>query len=106
MAKYMFAVSYTKQGLDGIRAEGAQARIGAIGKLIESIGGTLESFYFAFGDVDAYVVVDLPDDETAAALALAVSGSGAVSTRTTKLLTAAQVDAAIAKTVPYRPPGG
>jgi uncharacterized protein with GYD domain len=73
--------------------------------VIESLGGALEAFYFAFGDVDAYVMVDLPDDETAAAVALAVSGSGAVATRTTKLLTAEQVDIAIGKGVPYRPPG-
>lgn len=105
MAKFMFAANYTSAGIEGVRAEGAQARIGAIASLIETLGGKLEAFYFAFGDVDAYVVVDLPDDETAAAVAMAVSGSGAVSTRTTKLLTATQVDAAIAKTVPYRPPG-
>jgi uncharacterized protein with GYD domain len=74
--------------------------------VIESLGGTLDGFYFAFGEVDAYAVVDLPDDETAAAVALAVSGSGAVTTRTIKLLTAEQVDVAIGKGVPYRPPGG
>lgn len=106
MPKYMYAANYTKQGLDGVRAEGAQARVDAIGGLIATLGGTLEAFYFAFGDCDAFVLVDLPDDETAAALALAVNASGAVTTRTIKLLTGRQVDAAIGKTVPFRPPGG
>jgi uncharacterized protein with GYD domain len=105
MPKYMYAATYTKEGLDGVRAEGAEARVGAIRSLIGSLGGTLESFYFAFGEVDAYVVVDLPDDETAAAIGLAVSGSGVVSARTVKLLTGEQVDLAMAKTVPYRAPG-
>jgi len=105
MPKYMFAASYTKQGLDGVRAEGAQARVDALAPVFESMGGHLDGFYFAFGDVDAYALAELPDDETAAAVALAVSSSGAVTTRTIKLLTADQVDAAIAKAVPYRAPG-
>jgi uncharacterized protein with GYD domain len=106
MPKYLYAASYNKAGLDGIRLEGAQARIDALGPLIDSVGGKLEAFYFAFGDVDAYVLVDLPDDETAAAFSLAVSASGRVSARTIKLLTAEQIDSALGKTVPYRPPGG
>ena len=65
----------------------------------------MEAFYFAFGEVDAYVLVDLPDDETAAAVSLAVTGSGAAETATIKLLTTDQIDAALAKSVPYRPPG-
>jgi uncharacterized protein with GYD domain len=105
MPKYMFAATYTKQGLEGIRSAGGQSRIDAIGSMAEGVGGKLESFYFAFGDVDAYVIVDLPDDETAASVALTVGASGAAGVRTTKLLTAAQVDAAIGKTVGYRPPG-
>jgi uncharacterized protein with GYD domain len=105
MAKFLFAATYTKQGIDGVRASGAQARLDAIGALVGSVGGVVEAFYFVFGDADAYVVVDLPDDEAAAAVALAVVGSGAASTRTTKLLTAAQVDAAMAKGISYRPPG-
>jgi len=105
MAKYLFAASYTKQGVEGIRAKGGQARADAIRSLAEGLGGTMETFYFAFGDVDAFVIVDLPDDETAAAVALAVGASGAAGVRTTKLLTPAQVDAAAGKTVDYRPPG-
>ncbi len=106
MSKYLYAVCYTKEGFDGVRSEGAQARIDAVRTVTESVGGTLETFYFAFGDVDAYVIVDLPDDETAAAFSLAVTASGRVNLNTTKLLTAAQIDGALGKDVPYRPPGG
>ncbi len=65
-----------------------------------------ELFYLAFGDADAYVIADLPDNVTAAAGAAAVGSTGAVSVSTTVLLTPAEVDEAFAKTVDYRPPGG
>ena len=105
MPKYMFMASYTSQGLDGVRNKGAKDRAAAIGDLAQGMGGALDGFYFAFGEVDAYVLVDPPDDETAAAVSLAVTGSGAANTRTVKLLlTTDQVDAALAKSVPYRPP--
>ena len=70
-----------------------------------SAGGTLEAFYFAFGGVDAYVIVDLPDNASAAAMALAVGQSGMSSTKTVVLLTPEEMDAAAKKTIAYRPPG-
>ena len=105
MPKFMVEVKYTSAGLQGVRKEGAGARIRAISTLAGQLGGSMESFYFSFGDVDAYVIVDLPDDETAAALAIAVDASGLVSITTTKLLTGEQVDQALAMSVPYRAPG-
>ncbi|NUR10208.1 MAG: GYD domain-containing protein [Nocardioidaceae bacterium] len=105
MPKFLFAASYKPEGLEGVRKEGADARIRAIEGLVADLGGKVESFYFAFGDVDAFVTVDLPDDETAAAMTLAVGASGLVTTTTTKLLTGAQIDQAFAKSVPYRAPG-
>ena len=65
----------------------------------------MDSFYFAFGDVDAYSIVDLPDNASAAAISLAVAQSGAVATKTVVLLTPEEMDAARNKTVDYRPPG-
>ena len=70
------------------------------------MGGTLEAFYFGFGKHDVYVLADLPDNATAAALSLAVSASGAVQASTVVLMTPAEVDEATKKTVDYRPPGG
>ncbi|MEX1170655.1 MAG: GYD domain-containing protein, partial [Chloroflexota bacterium] len=85
--------------------EGGTSRTKAVTTLAESLGGSLESYYFAFGDDSYFVVVDLPNDEAAAACALVVAASGAVSNSTIKLLTPAQVDAAIKLSPNYRAPG-
>jgi uncharacterized protein with GYD domain len=105
MAKYMFEAHYTAEGAKGIISKGGSARRTAVEKAVAGLGGRLEAFYFAFGDVDAYVIVDLPDNTTAAALALAVAQSGLVSTKTIVLLTCEETDAATKKTVAYRGPG-
>ena len=70
-----------------------------------SIGGTPEAYYFAFGEDDVVAIFDLPDDEAAAALSIAVNAGGAAKATVTKLLTAEQVDEAFKRTVAYRPPG-
>ena len=77
----------------------------AVEKAIAGLGGKLEAFYFAFGSSDAYVIADLPDNATAAAMALAVGQSGLASTKTVVLLTVEEADAATKKTVAYRGPG-
>ena len=74
--------------------------------VVKDLGGTVEAFYFALGDADALVVVDVPDKVSVAAVRLAVNASGAVSTKTTVLLTAEEMDAACRKSVAYSPPGG
>ncbi len=106
MAKYLLEVEYTPEGIRGVRSEGGSARQSAAAALCESLGGTIESFYFAFGGTDAYVVADFPDDVSAAAAALTVSAGGGASVRTVVLLSAAELDAAAAKPATYRPPGG
>ncbi len=105
MPKYLFKANYTHDGLQGLMSAGGASRVAAVDALAASVGGTSEGFYFAFGDVDAYVIVDLPDDEAAAAAALTVGASGGATVETVKLLTVDQIDAAIARTVDYRPPG-
>ena len=71
-----------------------------------NLGGKgLESFSFAFGDHDAYVVVDLPDNESAAAVAIAVNTGGGATVKTIVLLTPEEIDAAAKRSVDYRPPG-
>jgi uncharacterized protein with GYD domain len=106
MPKFLFEAHYTAAGAKAILAEGGTARRAAVEKAVKGIGGKLEAFYFAFGDVDAYVIADLPDNVTAAAMALAVSQSGIASTKTVVLITPEETDAAGKKTVGYRPPGG
>jgi uncharacterized protein with GYD domain len=73
--------------------------------MVEAMGGKLEAFYYAFGDSDAFVIVDAPDNATTAAISLAVNSSGAVALKTTPLLTPEEIDQAAQKTVSYRPPG-
>lgn len=105
MPKYLFEASYTSEGVKGVQTAGGNSRRDAVADLAKSVGGQLEGFYFAFGEADAYVIVDLPDNESAAAVALTVGASGATSVKTVVLLTPDEVDAAAKRSVDYRPPG-
>jgi len=105
MPKYLISANYTAEGMAGVRAAGAKSRVDAVAAMLEAMGGRLESFHFAFGETDVFVIVDAPDDEAVAAVSIAINGSGAVSTRTTKLLTVEQIDEALRRSVDYRPPG-
>jgi uncharacterized protein with GYD domain len=107
MAKYLVKASYSTEGMKGVAKEGGSGRVAAVEQLIQGLGGKVESFYFAFGTSDAYIIVDLPDNSSAAAVAAAVGSSGALSSyETVVLLTPSEVDAAMKKAVSYRPPGG
>jgi uncharacterized protein with GYD domain len=106
MRRFMFKVSYTKDGMQGVIKEGAASRQATIEKMAAGMGGSIASFDFAFGDTDVYVIAEMPDEITAAAVATAVAASGAASIDTVVLLSADDIDAAIAKHAPYRPPGG
>jgi uncharacterized protein with GYD domain len=105
MAKYLFRASLSPEGIAGVIAEGGVARRGVIQKAIETLGGSLESFYFAFGDDDVLVTCELPDNETAAAFAMETSASGRVSVSTTVLVTPEQIDVAREKKSGWRAPG-
>ena len=106
MPKYLLKASYSTSGVKGVAKEGGTGRVDAVRHATASVGGTLEAFYFAFGDHDAYVIVDLPDNEAATALALVVNSSDAVTVETIPLLTPEEVDAASKKSVEYRAAGG
>jgi uncharacterized protein with GYD domain len=105
MPKYLFQASYTVEGVRGLLKEGGSSRRAAIEKAAQSVGGKVESFYFAFGETDVYVIADLPDNATAAALALTVSAAGTASARTIVLLSPEEADMAVKKTPSFRPPG-
>jgi uncharacterized protein with GYD domain len=105
MKKYLIKASYNSNGVKGIMKDGGSKRKSEVKKMIEGLGGKLESFYFAFGEHDAYVTVELQDDITAAAAVSKVNSSGVVSVSTTVLLTPEDVDAAIKKSVSYKAPG-
>ncbi|HUG87002.1 MAG TPA: GYD domain-containing protein, partial [Euzebya sp.] len=97
--------NYVGDGIRGLQREGGSKRRDAITELIESLGGTLESVYYAFGPTDIFLIVDLPDHASAAAASLVTNASGAVTASITVLLTAEDMDAAAQKTPLYRAPG-
>jgi len=103
--KLMIAGRYTDQGTKGLIKEGGSARKAAVQKAVTGLGGKLESIYYAYGDADVYVVVDMPDTTSALALSLVVNASGAVHIKTIPLITVEEVDAACKKSVDYRPAG-
>ncbi len=105
MPKFLIEASLTAQGAKGVQSEGGTSRKEAVTSAVESVGGQLESFHFGFGESDVFVVADFPDNQGAAAMALAVNSSGAVTTRTVVLLTPEEVDEAAKRSVAYRPPG-
>ena len=105
MPKFLIEATYTQEGAKGVQGAGGSSRRDAVASVAEGLGGSLESFHFGFGDSDAYVIVDLPDNESAAAVALTVNASGGATTKTVVLLTPEEVDAAAQRSVDYRPPG-
>jgi len=104
MAKYLLEVNYTLDGVRGVVAKGGSARKAAATAAAKSLGGKVDSFYFAFGGTDVFVVADLPDNTAAAALSLSVTAGGGASARTTVLLTPEEIDAATQQKVKYTPP--
>ena len=105
MPKFMVIGSYTDQGAKGFAKDGAAGRREATAKAVESVGGKLEAMYFAFGENDFYIVIDVPDSAAAAAVAVTAKASGAVTSAMTLLMTPEEMDAALEKHVQFRPPG-
>lgn len=105
MPKFMIKVSYTAEGTRGLVKDGGTGRRAAIQKLMEGIGGKVETFYFAYGEDDAYLIIDVPDATAGLAVSLAVNASGAVRLSTIPLITPEELDAACKKSVPYKAPG-
>lgn len=106
MPKYLFKVSYSVEGAGGVLKDGGSGRADAIRKALESLGGTYESFHFALGEDDGYLIADLPDAEAVTALSIAVAAAGGARVKSVPLLTVQQVDEAVKRSFQYRPPGG
>jgi uncharacterized protein with GYD domain len=105
VAKFLVKASYTAEGAKGVQSAGGSSRRDAVAKMAEGLGGRLESFYFGFGETDAYVVLDLPDNRTAVAASLAVNTSGGATSEVVVLLTPEDLDEAAKMSVDYRAPG-
>lgn len=105
MSKFLLRANYTQSGVGGLLKEGGSKRREALQATIEGVGGTLESFYYALGDTDLFLIADLPDKETATAVSLIVKAAGVLEISVTQLLEPEAIDAASQKSVPYRVPG-
>lgn len=105
MPKYLIQANYVGEGIKGLLKDGGTGRRAAVEKLFSSAGGKVEAFYYAFGDTDLFVIADVPDNVTAAALSLIVNAAGTATAKVTVLLTPEEIDAAAKKTPSYRPPG-
>jgi len=70
MPKYLISASYSAEGLKGLQRDKASGRRTAVTAAVEGVGGKVECLYYALGEDDAYVIVDLPDNVSAAALGI------------------------------------
>ena len=105
MPKYLVQASYVGEGLKGLIKEGGTSRRETVAKVIEGLGGKLETFYYAFGDFDVLGIADMPDSVSALAFSLAVNASGGINAKTIVLVTPEEIDDATKKAVDFRPPG-
>ena len=105
MPKYLAHASYTVEGLKGLLKDGGTKRREAVEQLAKGVGGTVEAFYYAFGDDDLFVIFDFPDNVSATIVSLVVNASGAVKAKVTVLLTPEEIDQATKKSLAYLPPG-
>jgi uncharacterized protein with GYD domain len=105
MAKYLFQASYAAEGIKGLEKDKASGRKAALSKAVENLGGKLEALYWAFGEHDWVLLADLPDNASATAFSLAVSGSGLLRVTTTPLVSAEETDTALQKKANFQAPG-
>lgn len=105
MSKFLVRGSYTNDGLKGVLKEGGSSRVEAVRQLVEGLGGTLESFYFAFGDDDFFITIDGMSNISTLAGTLIVNAAGGAKVKTTVLLTAEELDEVTRITAKYRSPG-
>lgn len=105
MPKFLIQSSYTTEGIRGLVGDSASGRRADVQAAVKALGGKVEAFYYAFGDDDTIIILDLPDNVTAAAVGLTTSGTGTVRVRTTPLLTVEEVDKALEVKMRYRAPG-
>ena len=107
MALYLTRFSYTQETWARL-TKNPEDRREAARKYIESVGGKLHGFWYAFGSYDGYTLWEAPDNSAMAAVAIAISGGGALSKfETTPLLTIEETIDALrrAQKVNYRAPG-
>jgi uncharacterized protein with GYD domain len=107
MATYLLEASYTSAALAAL-VKNPQSRIQVVSKAVKKLGGKVHGFWFAFGDSDVIGILDMPDNASMAAFALAIGAGGACSkVKTTALLSVDESIAAMKKAprTGYKPVG-
>jgi uncharacterized protein with GYD domain len=107
MPMYLTRFSYTPETWAKL-IRNPEDRRTAARQYIESVGGKLHGFWYAFGEHDGYNLWEAPDNVSMAAVALAIGSGGALSSiHTTVLLTVEETVAALGKasSIAYRRPG-
>jgi len=105
MAKYLIKAAYTTEGAKGLMKDGGTKRVEAVRAAMKSVGGSLDTAYFALGDYDFYAIVEAPDHVAISAVAVVANAGGGAHVSTTVLMTPGDVDAAVKKAVTYTAPG-
>lgn len=97
MPSYLVQVAYNSDAVAAL-VKKPQDRGAVVSKAVERLGGTLKGLWLSFGDYDTIVIVDMPDNVSAAAFAMAVSAGGSCkSIKTTPLLSVEEGQAAMKK---------
>ncbi len=107
MPSYLVQVAYTPEALSSLIAK-PQDRIQVVGKVVKKLGGKVSGAWMAFGEYDTITVIELPDNVSAAAFALAIGAGGSCkAVKTTPLISVEEGIAALKKAgeTGYKPVG-
>ncbi|MEK7407448.1 MAG: GYD domain-containing protein [Acidobacteriota bacterium] len=85
MPSYIALSQFTQQGIENVKQ--SPARLDAFKQVLQAAGGRLKAFYLTMGQYDIVCVFDLPDDETAAKVALTLGSKGNIRTQTLRAFT-------------------
>ena len=92
MSKFMYSGNYTKRGIKGLLKDGGTARKEETVRLVESLGGKIEAFYWCYGSTDFVTIMDFPDHTTVTGMALNIAASGTFTGNLTPLISVEEMD--------------
>jgi uncharacterized protein with GYD domain len=104
LQRYLVRAVLTAEGLKNLQKQPPTALKAGVAKFVESIGGKLEFWFFDYGESTAYSVIDYPDEIAAATAQLSTNAAGFARVTIRPLLSAEEMDKAVAKMPPVRVP--
>jgi len=106
MPKYMYSGNYTAKGAAGLLNDGGKAREEEAEKAAASMGGSLEAYYWCYGEMDFMMIINVPSEEMAIKFSLHVGASGVFNGKLTPLISVDTMEAATSTELPFiRLPG-